>query len=512
MKKWLIGGAAVLAILLGGLFLAARHYAGQIDPLLREKTVQYLSQRFQAEVTIGRLATRLPLNSPVQLLLTRGRGARALVHVEDIGAPLIAIKTADFEVDVGSLWQGPITIPLVRVTGLNVTVPPKGQRPSLPQSQGAPIAVNLPRVEVADARLTLQPKAAGKAPLIFDIHELALEGAGLGRAMKFDARLTNAKPPGVIRTAGDFGPWQPADPASTPIRGTYTFDKADLSVFKGIAGMLSSQGRYEGPLERLVVDGTTSTPDFRLTLSGNPVPLKTTFHAIVDGTNGNTILSPVEAQLGNTRFRCTGSVARNTAAVGKTVAMDVKLERGVIEDILRLAMKGSKPMLRGAMTLVMKFELPPGRGEVAGRLRVSGTFALQDARFTSAKVQDQIDSLSRRGQGRPQAGSIGEVPSNLAGTFVMEKGLIDFSSLQFTVPGSEVALKGHYNFAAEMMDFHGQLRLDAKVSETQSGWKRWALKPVDPFFARGGAGTLLPIRITGPRSGPSFGLDRARKQ
>jgi hypothetical protein len=108
--------------------------------------------------------------------------------------------------------------------------------------------------------------------------------------------------------------------------------------------------------------------------------------------------------------------------------------------------------------------------------------------------------------------SIDEVPSNLAGTFRMQQGHIEFSALQFTVPGSEVALTGGYDFKAEMMDFHGQLRLEAKVSETQSGWKRWALKPVDPFFSKGGAGTLLPIRITGPRSNPAFGLDRTRKQ
>ncbi len=43
-------------------------------------------------------------------------------------------------------------------------------------------------------------------------------------------------------------------------------------------------------------------PDFRLTISGNPVPLSTTFEVGVDGTNGNTTLKPIYATLGKTHF------------------------------------------------------------------------------------------------------------------------------------------------------------------------------------------------------------------
>jgi hypothetical protein len=44
-----------------------------------------------------------------------------------------------------------------------------------------------------------------------------------------------------------------------------------------------------------------------------------------------------------------------------------------------------------------------------------------------------------------------------------------------------------------------------------TGWKRFVLKPVDPFFSKPGAGTLLPIKITGNRAHPQFGLDRGAK-
>jgi hypothetical protein len=39
------------------------------------------------------------------------------------------------------------------------------------------------------------------------------------------------------------------------------------------------------------------------------------------------------------------------------------------------------------------------------------------------------------------------------------------------------------------------------------GWKGLLLTPVDPFFKKHGAGTELPIRITGTKSEPHFGLN-----
>jgi hypothetical protein len=56
------------------------------------------------------------------------------------------------------------------------------------------------------------------------------------------------------------------------------------------------------------------------------------------------------------------------------------------------------------------------------------------------------------------------------------------------------------------------VRLEAKVSQTQTGWKRWALKPVDPFFAKNGAGTFLRIKVEGNSAEPKFGLDRGHKE
>ena len=70
-------------------------------------------------------------------------------------------------------------------------------------------------------------------------------------AMKYDATLTNAKPPGEIQSNGTFGPWNAAEPGDTPLTGEYRFEKADLSVFAGIAGILRSTGRFTGSLSSI---------------------------------------------------------------------------------------------------------------------------------------------------------------------------------------------------------------------------------------------------------------------
>ena len=72
-------------------------------------------------------------------------------------------------------------------------------------------------------------------------------------------------------------------------------------------------------------------------------------------------------------------------------------------------------------------------------------------------------------------------------------------------------MAGDYNLQADALDFRGALKLRAKVSQTMTGWKGWALKPVGPLFSKNGAGTFLRIKVSGAASDPKFGLDRGSK-
>ena len=207
---------------------------------------------------------------------------------------------------------------------------------------------------------------------------------------------------GNILSSGSFGPWQADSPRDTPVRGTYSFTNADLGTIKGIGGILSSTGQYAGTLDNIVVDGTTDTPDFRIAVSGRPVPLHTDFHAIVDGTSGDTYLQPVKAKILNSWLVANGSVVRMNQPKGHRVELDVMIAKGKIEDLLKLAVRTDPPVMTGVVQLKTKFDLPPGDPDVANRLNLAGRFRISQSHFTNEKIQSKVDALSMRSQGKPK--------------------------------------------------------------------------------------------------------------
>ena len=64
------------------------------------------------------------------------------------------------------------------------------------------------------------------------------------------------------------------------------------------------------------------------------------FSATVDGTNGDTLLHPVTAHLLNTVIVAQGGVVRSPDKKGKEITLDVTVDKGRLEDLLRLAGKG----------------------------------------------------------------------------------------------------------------------------------------------------------------------------
>ena len=74
---------------------------------------------------------------------------------------------------------------------------------------------------------------------------------------------------------------------------------------------------YSGVLERIEVKGETNTPNFSVDIAAQPVPLKTRFQAIVDGTNGDTFLEMVEARVFETVYLVRGAVVRTEDAKGR---------------------------------------------------------------------------------------------------------------------------------------------------------------------------------------------------
>jgi len=203
-----------------------------------------------------------------------------------------------------------------------------------------------------------------------------------------------------------------------------------------------------------------------------------------------------------------GEVLGIAGIPGKHILLDAVATDARVEDILRLVVKGNT-LMTGALNLTAKIDLPPRPGEdVFDRLNLNGKFGVIDAHFSSGSVQSKIDSLSRRGQGQPKNDEIAGVISNLRGDFILKDRVATFSDLSFDVTGATLTLSGVYDLDKETLDFTGHLILNAKLSQTTTGAKSFFLKAVDPFFKnKSGRGTDLPIKITGTRSSPSFGLD-----
>ncbi|HXA50333.1 MAG TPA: hypothetical protein VNV86_08525 [Candidatus Acidoferrum sp.] len=525
-RKWGLAIAAAAVIAVAGLYVAGVILGRRFEPYIRQQAEQYLRTRFHSDAQIARLHVQMPHLSPLRMLFSRGRGELAFVEGENVslklkGAraelpPLFTIRKFSCGVDLGALWGTPKHVPLVTVEGLEINIPPKGERAAVDtdrteadeadrEAESRPTVI-IDRVLIHDASLVLFPRERTKRPLHFAIHDLKLESAGPGVAMKYDAMLRNPTPPGEIHSTGSFGPWHAGEPGDTPLNGAYTFDHADLGVFRGIAGILHSIGRFEGSLDSITARGEAVVPDFRLKRSGQPVPLSTRFEVLVDGTNGNTTLKPVVATLGSTHFTTSGAVFKNEGDRHRSIVLDVNMPDGQMRDVLRLAMKGP-PFMEGHLNLKTKLAIPPLDGKVKQKLLLDGRFDVTDGHFLKSTIQDQIDGLSRRGQGQPKNEEVDEVISRMTGRFLLENALITFSELTFGVPGADVALNGGYNLDQDDLDFRGALRLQAKISQTMTGWKHWLLKPIDPFFAKNGAGTFLKIKVTGSSKQPKFGID-----
>ena len=229
---------------------------------------------------------------------------------------------------------------------------------------------------------------------------LKVHDLGLNSKMPFETVLTNAVPPGEITASGTFGPWQRRDPGRTPLDGRFIFENADLGVFDGIGGTLSAKGTFGGKLEVISVDGETTTPDFSIDISGQPVPLTTNYHAVVDATNGNTTLDPVNAKFLQTSLVARGGVYEVPGVKGRVIKLDIAMDSGRLEDIMRLAVKTPTPPMTGRLHLTTKFEIPPGKVDVVKKLKLDGRFAIQNGRFTNVDVQTKINELSRRASGK----------------------------------------------------------------------------------------------------------------
>jgi hypothetical protein len=492
-------------------------------PIVRARVVNTLSTRFDSRVELPELDISVWKGIEVT-----GKGLKLYPRAlqSDHDQPIFAVGQFSFRTNWWNLLRSPMHISEATLTDLEIYRPTKEQRRQLaaanPPAQDAQrdkIEIVADEILIGTARLTLGTDKPGKSPLEFNIQSVRLDNVGAGQPLRFHAILVNPKPIGNIDSSGYFGPLDVHEPGNSPVRGDYSFSHADLNTIKGIGGMLSSTGKYAGRLNQITVDGTTDTPNFSLDVSGSkPVPLHTRFHAIVDGMNGNTYLQPVDAMLMHSHIVAQGAVTRaprpgEPGQFGRRVQLDILVGPANIADMLRLAVKTDPPILRGALQLSARLDLPPGPETVPHRMHLKGRFIIRNGTFSNDKIQRDLEQLSLRGQGKPEEAKTAKieglhsVESQLQGNFDLEAAKMTFTGLDYSVPGAQIGLEGVYTLDGSQFDFHGVARLHAKLSQMVTGWRSLLLMPVDPFFARHSAGTEVPFTVSGTKGDPRFGLD-----
>ena len=507
-RWWLIIGASLIVIAGIVLIVLAWNW-----PFTQQAVTKALQDRFARTVQIRSFRkTYFPPGCVAEGVSFLHRKRKDL-------PPLITVQTLIIRGSYNGLLRIHARVDEVQIKGLHVLIPPPGPSgqppgvmPLTTSTTGATVTIG--EIKTDGALLEFMPGKPGQEPFKLQVHRLTLDNVGEKGVIPYHAALLNPEPPGEIRSEGKIGPWNEDDPGSTPVSGSYTYDHVNLGVFDGIAGTLSSQGKFSGTIGHIDANGETDVPDFRVSGSSHTVHLISNFQAVVDGTNGDTYLQNVDSRFQRTTVTSNGSVAGHPGQQGKTVRLEMAVNGGRIEDLLSLFTEEKRPSMTGSINLRAKVQVPPGPPGFLRKLDLAGSFGIGSGRFTNPDVQQPVNTLTQSGRGenkKQQAEDPETVLSTFRGQVSAKNGVATLSSVSFSAPGTRAQLRGTFNLVDRKVDLHGILYTEGKLSDTTSGFKALVLKAVGPFLKQKSV-TVVPYSITGTSANPSFALDFTEKR
>jgi len=493
-------------VVLGFVFVVALALLASLWPFRQEKIVLALQETFAGKISIGHYRHTIfphPGGIAEDVVLQRGAGSPDKI-------PLATVKRLIVRANYPDLLLRPGYISQVVLEGLRVHVPSEGtsNSPTTEDSGGSRTRVG--EVLANDAVLEIVRRKG--EPLVFDIHTLKLTSVREGQPFDYRVAMHMPLPPGEVHSIGKFGPWNSQEISRTAVSGKYWYENADLGVFSGIAGKLSSEGEFGGNLGQLHASGKVDIPDFEVRRSRHAVPVKSQYQAVVNATNGDVQLQRVDSMVLQTRVLAHGSVAKKAGEHGKTASLDVTVRDGKIQNVLRLFARARHPALNGVTNFSAHVVVPPGEMPFLKKVRLSGDFGIDSGEFTKPDTQEDIVKLSETGAGKKPKDGDEPDPSNvvsaLAGNVELSGGKVTFTNFSFSVPDAEATMHGTYNLLNEKIDLHGTLRTTAKFSNTTTGVKSVLLKPFDAIFKRKHhEGAKVPVQLTGTYDDPHAGLE-----
>jgi len=475
-------------------------------PFSRARVTQSLQETFPATVTFTKFrVTYFPHPGCVAEGVTFH-----WLAMKQQAPPIATIANLKIQAHYLDLLFRPGYLAHIVLEGFRVDVPKIGTPREGYSWRETPSHIRVGEIKADGAALRVA-REDPESPLVFNIHSATLNSVARHDPFEYAVTLRNPLPPGEITARGKFGPWDSDAPGSTPVSGNTSLRDADLAVFHGISGKLASQGQFSGNLGHIETTGDIEIPDFSVTRSQHTVHVRSSFHAVVNGVNGDVKLERVAAGFLGTNVTAEGTVAGSYGKPGKTAELDLFVTEGRIQDVLRLFVRAPKAPLNGVTSFRAHVVWPPGKGPFLHKIRLTGDFGVAGGQFTNVATRTDIAEFSGRARGeKPSELSEEEkdnIVSNLSGHAELRGGVANFATLSFQVPGASALMHGTYNLENEAVDLHGTLKTEAEFSHMTSGFKSVLLKPFNAFFKKKHAGAVLPAHLVGTYDDPQPGLD-----
>jgi hypothetical protein len=222
-----------------------------------------------------------------------------------------------------------------------------------------------------------------------------------------------------------------------------------------------------------------------------------------------------------------GSIASKSGQKGKTTSLELEVNKGRVQDLLRLFVTANRPPMNGQTRLKAHVLIPPEGRPFLKELILQGDFGIDEAALTKPITQTRVDELSERARGEKKdkdkdkdknedenktasesdADDPENVVLNLRGHVEVRDGVAKFSDLSLSAPGASARMSGSYYLLNQRIDLHGTLKTEARLSQETRGIKSALLKPFDPLFKGKKAGAEIPVKVTGTYQNPQFGFD-----
>ena len=513
---WIIAACVICALLVGGILLAT-HW-----PFTRQSFTQRLEQDAQGHVAMASFReTYFPHPGCV---------AEGVTIERDPSSPRLTIRR--LTVDGSYIGLLAHYIPKIVAEGAVLNVP-QGALGELFADRAPgqhPSNTKIGELNADGAQIVVQTPEGG-SPLNFQFNKLLLNSVSSDSAIRFNAALAFPLPHGDVTTQGSIGPFRRGQAGQTPLNGSYTVTNQKVGELTGVGGVLSSKGNFQGQLQAIDVKGSTDTPDFQLDVSMNPVHLRTEFHVVVNGTNGNIELAPVQSTFAKTKIVSNGSINESSKDRHPNgVAVDMVCSSGRVEDLVLLFIKDSKSPMVGAVNFRAHAALPFRDGKFLDKVKLEGDFGIANASYTSANTQKQVDLMSAKARGQADKleddqdhdnskgtntvdQDLERVVSDLKGHVALAKGVATFSDLTFHVPGAGARVHGTYDLRTKAINLQGVVHMETQVSHATTGPKSFLLKMIQPLTKHnhrqspnGSHGSVVSVHMTGTYGQPQFAV------